>query len=66
VRNWHCHVDLYGNYMPGYCGGISWGKIKNLELFHNKGIDLENHLILRTLIFENFEQFCNFAVNNYN
>jgi len=25
TRDWHVHVDNYGNYMVGYCGGISLG-----------------------------------------
>ncbi|MFX0082042.1 MAG: hypothetical protein ACFE94_09840 [Candidatus Hodarchaeota archaeon] len=66
LRNWHCHVDLYGNYMPGYCGGISWGNIENIDLLVSKGINLEDHPVLKILIFGNFEQFYNFAMDNYN
>jgi hypothetical protein len=25
LRSWHNHFDNYGNFMPGYCGGISLG-----------------------------------------
>lgn len=29
-RNWHIHFDNYGNYIPGYCGGLSLGNINNI------------------------------------
>ncbi|MEO0226407.1 MAG: hypothetical protein ABIL05_05595, partial [candidate division WOR-3 bacterium] len=28
-RNWHCHFDNYGNYIPGYCSGLSLGNIND-------------------------------------
>ncbi|MEO0183238.1 MAG: radical SAM protein [candidate division WOR-3 bacterium] len=31
-RNWHIHFDNYGNYIPGYCGGLSLGNINNVDL----------------------------------
>jgi len=31
TRDWHIHVDNYGNYLPGYCGGISLGNARELN-----------------------------------
>ena len=31
TRQWHVHVDNYGNYLPGYCGGISLGDARELS-----------------------------------
>ncbi|MFX1600244.1 MAG: radical SAM protein [Promethearchaeota archaeon] len=61
VRNWHCHFDNYGNYMPGYCGGFSWGKIRNLDSLCNEGINLDDYPILRALILGNFKDLYEFA-----
>lgn len=30
TRPWHIHIDNYGNYMPGYCGGLSLGDAARL------------------------------------
>jgi hypothetical protein len=30
LREWHNHFDNYGNYMPGFCGGISFWNCRNL------------------------------------
>jgi len=65
VRNWHIHVDNYGNYMPGYCGGLSWGKIKDIDKLCNNGIDLEEKLILKTLIFFGLEDLYGLAASEF-
>lgn len=31
LRNWHNHFDNYGNYVPGFCGGISLGDCRELD-----------------------------------
>lgn len=49
TRNWHVHVDNYGNYMTGFCGGISLGGIRDLDSIC-KGIDLAEYPILDALI----------------
>ncbi len=49
TRDWHIHIDNYGNYMPGYCGGISLGDAKNLNALL-KGIDLGERPILGALV----------------
>lgn len=49
TREWHVHIDNYGNYMPGYCGGIAVGNAKNLNSLL-KGIDLIKRPILNALV----------------
>jgi hypothetical protein len=45
----HIHIDNYGNYIAGFCGGISLGDARRLESIF-KGIDLEQRPILRALV----------------
>jgi hypothetical protein len=61
LRNWHNHFDLYGNYLPGYCGGISLGDCRNLDELLNEGIDLQKHPILRFLAEQDFGGLLRFA-----
>ncbi|MFX0105000.1 MAG: radical SAM protein [Candidatus Hodarchaeota archaeon] len=61
VRNWHCHFDNYGNYMPGYCGGLSWGNTRNLDSLCNEGINLDQYPILQALIIGNLKDLYEFA-----
>ncbi len=49
TRPWHVHIDNYGNYIAGYCGGISLGDARNLESIC-EGIDLGNFPIIAQLI----------------
>ncbi len=49
TRDWHVHIDNYGNYMPGYCGGITLGDARELDALL-KGIDLGERPILRALV----------------
>jgi len=49
TRPWHVHVDNYGNYMTGYCGGISLGDARNLEVIF-KGIDLNEYPVIEALV----------------
>ncbi len=39
VRSWHNHLDNYGNYQPGYCGGLSWGSAEDLEHLVGSPVD---------------------------
>jgi hypothetical protein len=63
LRDWHNHFDNYGNFMPGYCGGISLGHWRNLEELTSEGIDLEEHLVLALLMAEDFQGLLNFATD---
>ena len=49
MRDWHVHVDNYGNYMTGYCGGISLGDARDMNSIWD-GINLEEHPILEALM----------------
>ena len=61
LRNWHNHFDNYGNFMPGYCGGISLGHWKNLDGLEKEGIDLDAHPVLRFLIAGDMRGLFHFA-----
>jgi len=62
LRTWHNHFDNYGNYIPGYCGGISFGDCRNLDRLL-EGIEIENYPILNFLMDENLEGLFKFAVD---
>ena len=61
VRNWHNHFDNYGNWLPGYCGGISLGNWHDLDLLFDEGLDLNNHPVLGFLINQDFEGLLRYA-----
>jgi len=61
LRNWHNHFDNYGNYLPGYCGGISLGNWQNLAELLEDGVDLDEHPIARFLIEQDFTGLWHFA-----
>jgi hypothetical protein len=46
---YHIHIDNYGNYMGGFCGGISLGDAHDLSLIF-RGIDLGKRPILKALV----------------
>jgi hypothetical protein len=50
LRNWHNHFDNYGNYIPGFCGGISLGDCRELERLLKEGIDTEQYPVLGFLM----------------
>ncbi|MHA1688772.1 MAG: hypothetical protein ACTSYC_06955 [Promethearchaeota archaeon] len=66
VRIWHCHFDLHGNYIPGYCGGLSWGDIRNLSILSKKGIELKKYPILNSLINGTLRDLHEMAVKAFN
>ncbi|MGD8398498.1 MAG: radical SAM protein [Anaerolineae bacterium] len=49
VREWHIHVDNYGNYLPGWCGGLSFGDARDLAALC-RGVDLDSRPVLRALV----------------
>jgi hypothetical protein len=63
TRNWHVHVDNYLNYMTGYCGGISLGKITELS-FSSTGLDLSDRPIIRALV-KDIKELYDMAVNDF-
>lgn len=50
TRNWHIHIDNYGNYIPGYCGGISLGDARHLEALVDTGLDLAQFPLVDALV----------------
>ncbi len=48
TRPWHIHIDNYGNYIPGYCGGISLGDAARLAT--RRLIPLEETPVLAALV----------------
>lgn len=63
LRSWHNHFDNYGNFMPGYCGGISLGSWFELDRLIEEGIDLKNRPVLRHLINEDMRGLLNFTLD---
>jgi hypothetical protein len=61
LRSWHNHVDNYGNYLPGFCGGISLGDARNLSSLITEGIDINKKPILQFIIENDFAGFFYFA-----
>ena len=61
LRDLHNHFDNYGNFMPGYCGGISLGPWQEMERLTTTGIDLETHPVLAFLIAKDIEGLFHFA-----
>ncbi|MGQ9782196.1 MAG: hypothetical protein ACUVQ8_08155 [Nitrososphaeria archaeon] len=51
TREWHVHIDNYGNYIPGYCGGISLGNTRNFESLF-EGIALNDLPIIKALVMD--------------
>ncbi|MCS7133098.1 MAG: radical SAM protein [Aigarchaeota archaeon] len=65
LRGWHTHIDNYGNYITGYCGGISLGDARNLDELLEKGIDLDERPILGALM-NSLGELYEFAVKEFN
>lgn len=45
----HVHIDNYGNYIGGFCGGISLGDCHDPSFFSN-GINLDKRPVLKALV----------------
>ncbi|MFX1495668.1 MAG: radical SAM protein, partial [Promethearchaeota archaeon] len=65
VRGWHCHFDNFGNYIPGYCGGLSWGNVESIERLSSEGVNLENYPVLNALINRKIQDLYYLAVNKF-
>ncbi|MEM3404128.1 MAG: radical SAM protein [Nitrososphaeria archaeon] len=64
TREWHVHIDNYGNYIPGYCGGISLGNTRNFESLF-EGIALDNLPIIKALTTD-IQTLYNIGVKEFN
>jgi len=63
LRPLHNHFDNYGNYVPGFCAGISLGDVRELDRLLKDGIDTERHPVLGFLIDEDIQALFEFARN---
>jgi organic radical activating enzyme len=61
VRSWHNHFDNYGNWLPGYCGGISLGNWHDLDLLLEQGLYLGEHPVLGFIIKQDFTGLLRYA-----
>ncbi|MBS7642034.1 MAG: hypothetical protein QW374_00230 [Candidatus Bathyarchaeia archaeon] len=49
TRPWHIHMDCYGNYIPGYCSGISIGSVWSINEMIEVGVDLSDKPVIEAL-----------------
>jgi len=49
TRPWHVHVDNYGNYISGYCGGLSLGGYEMWDEIFQEGINLDERPVIGAL-----------------
>lgn len=49
LRKWHVHIDNYGNYMTGYCGGISLGNWLEVDEVESEVLPIVDALINKGL-----------------
>jgi hypothetical protein len=61
LRSWHNHFDNYGNFVPGYCGGISLGDARELDRLLSEGIELAERPVLRFIVENDFAGLLGFA-----
>lgn len=61
IRNWHNHFDNYGNFMTGFCGGITPGNWHELDEILKKGIELYTYPVLGYLVNNDMEGLFRFA-----
>jgi hypothetical protein len=61
LRSWHNHFDNYGNYIPGYCGGLSLGSSLELDKTLREGIDTAKKPVLAYITENDFRGLMTFA-----
>ena len=61
LRSWHNHFDNYGNYIPGFCGGISLGDCRELDKLLASGIDGNKYPVLDFLVRDDMRGLFDFA-----
>jgi hypothetical protein len=61
LRDWHNHFDNYGNFMPGFCGGITLGNWLELDRLVEEGIELSEQPVLGFLIAGDMRGLYHFA-----
>lgn len=61
IRSWHNHFDNYGNFQPGYCGGISLGSWTDLDRLTEEGMDLDKKPVLKYIVEDDFKGLLEYA-----
>jgi len=61
LRSWHNHIDNQGNYIPGFCGGISLGDCRELDQLLANGVDLAERPVLGFIANDDFKGLFAFA-----
>jgi len=61
ARALHNHFDNYGNYIPGFCGGIAICDMTELENVIRDGIDTTDKPVLRFVLQQNIQGLYRFA-----
>jgi len=64
LRNWHNHFDNYGNFVPGYCGGLTLGDCRELDQLLERGIDGEQYPCLAFIADGDFRGLFRFALED--
>ena len=54
-RPWHNHFDNYGNYTVGYCCGVSYGDIRDIDRLVSEGIDPVEKPVLAMVVNEDIK-----------
>jgi hypothetical protein len=62
LRSVHNHFDNYGNYVPGFCGGITLGDSRRLDDLTRTGTCIEHYPVLGFLIDNDMEGLLRFAM----
>ena len=55
LRPLHNHFDNYGNYVPGFCAGVTLGDCHKLDGLLKEGVDTERFPVLGLLMEEDLE-----------
>jgi len=61
LRNWHNHFDNYGNFIPGYCGGIALGNWNNGRELFGREINTTEYPLLKYLMHEDMKGLFKYA-----
>jgi hypothetical protein len=62
LRTWHNHFDNYGNYVPGFCGGITLGDCRNLDKRLDEGIEIDDYPVLGFLANDDLRGLFDYAL----
>jgi hypothetical protein len=55
LRPLHNHFDNYGNYVPGFCAGVTLGDCRKLDALLREGVDTARFPVLGFLMEEDLE-----------